>query len=142
MISFLLETESITDAVVRLSRKSRGDLKKRLLKSSLGITPLLYNVLVLLAARNLTLQEIAGEMEINPPTLVSAADILESKGFLKRTADAKDRRKTPLKITPLGRLALKKVPQVSRIDSFAVSLAKLEKMQRKQLLYLLSSLLN
>lgn len=142
MANTLLEAEAIRDAAVKLSRKSRGDLKKRLAKSGLGITPLAYNALALLLEKNLTLQEIALEMEINPPILVSAADTLEKKGLLKRTVDAKDRRRTPLQITPAARVALKKVPKVSQADSFAISLTKLEKTQRTQLLYLLNKLLN
>ena len=88
------------------------------------------------------MQEIALEMEINPPILVSAADTLEKKGLLKRTVDAKDRRRTPLQITQAAGVALKKVPKVSKADSFAISLTKLEKTQRTQLLYLLNKLLN
>ena len=48
MANTLLEAEAIRDAAVKLSRKSRGDLKKRLAKSGLGITPLAYNALALL----------------------------------------------------------------------------------------------
>jgi len=138
----LQDAEKIRDMIVRLSRKSRGDLKKRLLKSGIGIMSLPYNVLALLVNRNLTLQEIAEEMEISPPTLVSVADILESKGFLKRTVDVKDRRKTPLQITKTGQAVLKKVPKVSKSDSFAASLSKISKIQRAQLLRSLAFLLN
>ncbi len=137
----LQEIENIRDMIIRLSRKLRGSLKKRLAKSGFGIMPLPYNLLALLAIRNLTLQEIALEMEINPPTLVAATDILENKGFLKRTVDMKDRRRTPLQITKAGHAVLKKVPKVSKSDSFAVSLSRLDKTQRAQLLNSLTRLL-
>ncbi len=136
------DMENIRDMIVQLSRRLRGDLKQRLAESGIGITPLLYNVLTLLEGRNLTLQEIAEEMNINPPTLVAAVDSLEDWGFLKRTIDLRDRRRWPLQITKSGQNILKKVPKVSKTDSFAASLLRLEKKRQVELAQTLAALLN
>ena len=136
------ELADVRDMILSLSRKFRGDLKKRLAKSGTGITPLAYNLLCLLENRTLTLREIAREMEINPPTLVAAADILEKKNLLTRTMDKSDRRRTPLQITKAGALLLKKIPKVSRADLLATGFEKLNKNQRVELKRLLSKLLS
>ncbi|MDR3642196.1 MAG: MarR family transcriptional regulator [Candidatus Doudnabacteria bacterium] len=141
-MGFIEDAENIRDMLIRLSRKSRRDLKKRLAVSGIGIMPLSYNLLALLADRDLTLREIAAEMEINPPTLVSAVDVLERKHFLKRTLDARDRRRTPLKITDSGRGVLKRVPKVAKADAFALDFGKLSKAQQVELRGLLKKLLS
>jgi DNA-binding MarR family transcriptional regulator len=138
----LQEAQRIRDMIVRLARKSRGDLKKRLARSGTGITPLSYNLLSFLADRKRTLQEIASEMEINPPSLVAAADILEQKGLLQRTADASDRRQRPLRITAAGRAVLSRIPKVAKGDSFTASLSRLDPAARRELADLLTNLLD
>ncbi len=126
--------------IVRLSRKSRGDLKKRLKASRFKILPLAYNILSLLDGRQLTIQELAEEMAINPPALVGAVDLLQRQGYLSRKSDPRDRRRAPLAISKAGAAILKQVPPIAAGDTLAVNLLKLAGAQRALLLKTLTGL--
>ena len=76
---------------------------------SVGLTPALFGVLNVLGAREGTIQQqLSSEMGIDPSTMVSLIDELESKGLAARRRHPKDRRAWEVEITPQGRQALER----------------------------------
>src|SRR3954462_5552714 len=74
---------------------------------SIGLTPALFGVLNVLGARDGAIQqEIAFSMGIDPSTMVSLIDELESAGLAKRRPHPIDRRAREVTITPKGRRLL------------------------------------
>jgi DNA-binding MarR family transcriptional regulator len=76
---------------------------------SIGLTPALFGVLNVLGARNgATQKEIGSAMGIDPSTMVSLIDELESAGLAKRRPHPTDRRAREVVITPKGRRSLER----------------------------------
>jgi MarR family transcriptional regulator, lower aerobic nicotinate degradation pathway regulator len=76
---------------------------------SLGLTPPLFALLNVLGARTGAIQQEIGQaMGIDPSTMVSLIDQLESAGLAKRRPHPKDRRAREVSITPKGRQLLKR----------------------------------
>jgi DNA-binding MarR family transcriptional regulator len=76
---------------------------------SIGLTPALFGVLNFLGARDGAIQlEIASAMGIDPSTMVSLIDELESAGLAKRRPRPNDRRAREVVITPKGRRVLER----------------------------------
>src|SRR5436190_13674045 len=81
---------------------------------SIGLTPALFGVLNFLGAREAAIQQqIAVSMGIDPSTMVSLIDQLESAGLAKRRPHPTDRRAREVTITPKGRRALERGRQMA-----------------------------
>jgi DNA-binding MarR family transcriptional regulator len=74
---------------------------------TVGLTPPLLALLNVLGAREGAIQQEIGQaMGIDPSTMVSLVDQLESAGLAKRRTHPKDRRAREVAITPKGRRTL------------------------------------
>src|SRR2546423_43291 len=91
----------------RLWRASHTRIAEAL--ESVGLTPALFGVLNVLGAREGAIQqEIGSAMGIDPSTMVSLIDQLETAGLAKRRPHPKDRRAREVVITPKGRRTLER----------------------------------
>jgi DNA-binding MarR family transcriptional regulator len=89
----------------RLWRASHTRIAEGL--QSIGLTPALFGVLNVLGARKGAIQqEIGSAMGIDPSTMVSLIDQLESAGLAERRPHPTDRRAREVAITPKGRRLL------------------------------------
>jgi DNA-binding MarR family transcriptional regulator len=76
---------------------------------SIGLTPALFGLLNVLGAREGAIQqELGALMGIDPSTMVSLIDQLESAGLARRRPCPRDRRAREVSITPKGRRALER----------------------------------
>ena len=104
---------------------------------SIGLTPALFGVLNVLAARDGAIQQdIASTMGIDPSTLVTLIDALESAGLATRRPHPSDRRAREVAITAKGRRALKRARQMAAEVESEV-LRGLSSAERRELLNLL-----
>jgi DNA-binding MarR family transcriptional regulator len=104
---------------------------------SLGLTPALFGVLNLLAVRKgAKQQEIGSAMGIDPSTMVSLIDQLESAGLAKRQPHPTDRRAREVAITPKGRRTLERARRMAKEVEGEV-LRGLTAAERRELLRLL-----
>jgi DNA-binding MarR family transcriptional regulator len=109
-------TRAITDTEVtefagqlffRLWRVSHARVAEAL--ESVGLTPPLFALLNFLGAREGAIQqEIGSAMGIDPSTMVSLIDQLETAGLAKRRPRPSDRRAREVAITPKGRRTLER----------------------------------
>jgi MarR family transcriptional regulator, lower aerobic nicotinate degradation pathway regulator len=91
----------------RLWRASHSRIAEAL--GSIGLTPALFGLLNVLGARDGAIQlELATTMGIDPSTIVSLVDELETAGLARRRPHPKDRRAREVTITPKGRRALER----------------------------------
>jgi MarR family transcriptional regulator, lower aerobic nicotinate degradation pathway regulator len=119
----------------RLWRASHTRTAEQL--ESVGLTPALFGLLNVLAARPGTnQQEIGSVMGIDPSTMVSLIDQLEKAGLAKRRPHPKDRRAREVAITPKGRRLLKRARRMADEVQDEV-LRGLTPAERRQLLTLL-----
>jgi DNA-binding MarR family transcriptional regulator len=104
---------------------------------SIGLTPALFGLLNVLGAREGAIQqELGSVMGIDPSTMVSLLDQLESEGLAKRRPHPTDRRAREVVITPKGRRLLER----GRRMAFQVEdevLGGLTTAERRELLTLL-----
>jgi DNA-binding MarR family transcriptional regulator len=104
---------------------------------SLGLTPALFGVLNVLAAhKGAKQQEIGSAMGIDPSTMVSLIDQLESAGLAKRRPHPTDRRAREVAITPKGRRTLERARRMANEVEDEV-LRGLTAAERRELLRLL-----
>jgi MarR family transcriptional regulator, lower aerobic nicotinate degradation pathway regulator len=81
---------------------------------SLGLTTALFALLNVLGTREGAIQqEIGAEMGIDPSTMVSLIDQLETAGLAKRRPRPTDRRAREVAITPKGRRVLKQARELA-----------------------------
>jgi len=119
----------------RLWRASHTRIAEAL--ESVGLTPALFGVLNVLGAREGAIQqEIGSAMGIDPSTMVSLIDELESAGLAKRRPHPKDRRARTVVITPKGRRLLERGRRMSAQVEDEV-LRGLSASERRELLTLL-----
>jgi MarR family transcriptional regulator for hemolysin len=79
---------------------------------SVGLTPALFALLNVIAARKGAIQqELGSVMGIDRSTMVSLIDQLESAGLAKRRPSSTDRRAREIAITPKGRRLLQRARQ-------------------------------
>ena len=91
----------------RLWRASHTRMAERL--ESLGLTTALFGLLNVIGARDGAIQqELGTAMGIDPSTMVSLIDQLESAGLAKRRPCERDRRAREVVITPKGRRTLER----------------------------------
>jgi DNA-binding MarR family transcriptional regulator len=96
----------------RLWRASHTRVAEAL--QSIGLTPALFGLLNVLGSREGAIQQELGTlMGIDPSTMVSLIDQLESAGLAKRRPCPRDRRAREVSITPKGRRALERGRQMA-----------------------------
>ena len=74
-----------------------------------GLMPPSFGVLMMLESspeRRMTMGDVSDRLIVTKANVTGLADTLEKRGLLEREADAKDRRKTWVRITPAGRRKL------------------------------------
>lgn len=125
-----------------LTRAARQDLENRLKYADADVRALEHAVLRHIQQGSTTLAEISRATMSAPSTLVSVIDNLERKGFLKRGTDPKDRRRTPLELTPQGKVLLEALPDVAHDSSLVTGLSKLSVQERDQLIDTLTHLVH
>ena len=104
---------------------------------SLGLTTALFALLNVLGAHEGAIQqEIGAAMRIDPSTMVSLVDQLETAGLAKRRPRPTDRRAREVVITPKGRRVLEQARQVAMQVEDDV-LRGLSGAERRQMLALL-----
>jgi DNA-binding MarR family transcriptional regulator len=109
---------------------------------SLGLTTALFGVLNVLAVREGAIQqELGSAMGIDPSTMVSLLDQLESAGLAKRRPDPRDRRARQVSITPKGRRLLERARKKA-LESEDEVLRGLNAAEHRELLRLLRQALN
>jgi DNA-binding MarR family transcriptional regulator len=100
---------------------------------SVGLTPALFGLLNVIAAREGAIQqELGSAMGIDRSTMVSLIDQLESAGLAKRRPSATDRRAREVAITPKGRRLLQRARQ-SVLETEDEVLAGLTAEERREL---------
>jgi DNA-binding MarR family transcriptional regulator len=91
----------------RLWRASHTRMAEAL--KSVGLTPALFAVLNVLGAREGAIQQnLSSDMGIDPSTMVTLIDELESAGLAARRRHPRDRRAWEIAITPRGRRTLER----------------------------------
>jgi DNA-binding MarR family transcriptional regulator len=119
----------------RLWRASHTRIAEAL--EAVGLTPPLFGLLNVLGAREGAIQqEIGAAMGIDPSTMVSLIDDLETSGLAKRRPHPTDRRAREVAITPKGRRALERGRRLAMQVEDEV-LGGLTAAERRQLLTLL-----
>ena len=119
----------------RLWRASHTRIAEAL--ESIGLTPPLFGLLNILGAREGAIQqEIGSAMGIDPSTMVSLIDQLETAGLAQRRPHPTDRRAREVSITAKGRRLLEQGRQMSA-DVEDEVLRGLTAAERRQLLTLL-----
>ncbi|EME71067.1 transcriptional regulator [Paramagnetospirillum caucaseum] len=77
-----------------------------------GITPGLYGMLQVIANNSgLTQSRLAEVMEVDRSSIVKVVNALEDKGLIRRDAAPNDRRSYHLRMTPEGKLALRRIEE-------------------------------
>jgi DNA-binding MarR family transcriptional regulator len=119
----------------RLWRASHTRVAEAL--DSIGLTPALFGVLNVLGARDGAIQqELGSAMGIDPSTMVSLIDQLESAGLARRRPHPEDRRARQVSITPKGRRLLQRARDVA-VEAEDEVLGGLTTAERSELLMLL-----
>ncbi len=104
---------------------------------TIGLTPPLFALLNVLGARKGAIQqELGSAMGIDPSTMVSLIDQLESAGLAGRRPHPRDRRAREVGITPKGRRILEQARELAKRVERDV-LRGLTPSERRQLLTLL-----
>lgn len=105
----LMDTKLFPTILFETARAWRTQLDKRL--KPLGLSQAKWRTLLHIsrAAESLTQKKLAAQMNIEGPTLVGLLDRLEKDGWIKRCADAADRRNKIIQLTPKAKTALKKI---------------------------------
>lgn len=130
LIAGAMELHILAGMLVKMGKR---DLEERLDRERLCVSGLSFGVLGLLSHGEHTISEIGRHMMISPPTLVPIVDSLEREGLVRRGQDPKDRRRTPILVTELGRHVLQTVPMVGESDSLVLAIEELGP-ERSQLL--------
>jgi DNA-binding MarR family transcriptional regulator len=119
----------------RLWRASHTRVAEAL--DSIGLTPALFGVLNVLGVRDGAIQqELGSAMGIDPSTMVSLIDQLESAGLARRRPHPEDRRARQVSITPKGRRLLQRARDVA-FEAEDEVLGGLTTAERRELLMLL-----
>ena len=105
--------------------------------ASVGLTPALFGLLNVLGAREGAMQEELGAaMGVDPSTMVSLIDELETAGLARRRPHPTDRRARAVAITPKGRRVLERARRMAAQVEDEV-LRGLTAAERRELLTLL-----
>jgi DNA-binding MarR family transcriptional regulator len=130
----------IQTSLFGLAKRVRRDVESRLGSTGQGVTILQFAIMCNLQSGSQTLNELARRLMIKPPSLVAAVDTLERAGYLRRSPDPTDRRRTPLRITAKGETLLKDMPVCAESDALSVALSRLGARKSEQIAKLLEEL--
>jgi DNA-binding MarR family transcriptional regulator len=123
---------------VVITKLARQETEQRFEQVGIDLKAVQYWALRLMGTYELTLADLSRKMRLDPSSLVPVVDTLERKGLVKREQDPRDRRCTPLKLTPAGADLLARVSLLESESALVKSLSRMEAQQRQQLLDLLS----
>lgn len=123
-----------------LIKQIRSDMEEELLKHKAGVTVLQYSVLKKLANHQKTLQELAVDLAMRPPSLLPSIDVLEHLRLLERTPDPDDRRKIQLTVSSKGKKLLERIPLRDGSQSLRRGLQSLGPAKSERLTKLLAEL--
>jgi DNA-binding MarR family transcriptional regulator len=123
---------------VIISKLARQELEQRMEAAGIPLKATQYWIMRLLRTRERTLADLSRRLGLDASTLVAVVDALESKGLIQRVPDLRDRRRTPLKLTPAGADMLGQISQLDSQSSLVRSLQLLGDEQSQELLRLLS----
>ena len=133
------EMQALVSIAAKMIRNTMDD---RLEQHKSGITTLQYGILQIIQHGMHTITEISRMQMLDPSTLVPAVDALERNGFVRRTKDPKDRRRTPLEITQKGLDLLAQFPMLSEDDALVKALNQMSNDHQQQLLSLMRELVS
>jgi DNA-binding MarR family transcriptional regulator len=136
------DLKSLKTLLFGLVRHARADLERKFTLAKIKITPFQYAVLHMIKREQKTLNQIASNLGVKPPSLVPVLDLLEKQSLIKRIRSKTDRRKVDLRITSKGISLIKKIFADHPQDSLNKAFRKLNDQKRRQLLALLSELNN
>jgi DNA-binding MarR family transcriptional regulator len=133
-------TEFAGQLFFRLWRASHTHVAEAL--QSIGLTTALFGVLNVLGAREGAIQqELGSAMGIDPSTMVSLIDQLESAGLAKRRPHPEDRRARQVSITAKGRRQLERARNLA-FDAEEEVLRGLTAKEHRELVQLLRKALS
>jgi DNA-binding MarR family transcriptional regulator len=131
------EVQALVSIAAKMIRNTMDD---RLERQQVGITTLQYGILRIIQHGPHTITEISKVQMLDPSTLVPAVDALERNGFVRRTKDPKDRRRTPLEILRKGEDLLAQFPMLDEDDDLVKALAQMSDEHQRALVELLREL--
>lgn len=118
-----------------IAKEARQDTEHRLKGFGAEFTAPQYRLLrQLQQSGHATIKELSRSMMVEPATLVPMVDSLERHGLIRRGADPRDRRRTPLELTDAGRAQLSQVPYIHEDDLIARYLRQLPADERQTFL--------
>jgi DNA-binding MarR family transcriptional regulator len=130
-------------ALISIAAKMiRVTVDERLEQYKAGITTLQYGILRIVQHSPETITVISRKQMLDPSTLVPAVDTLERNGFVRRTKDPKDRRRTPIEITEQGLALLGRFPMLDEDDALVKALGQMTDDHQQQLLNLMRELVS
>jgi DNA-binding MarR family transcriptional regulator len=132
-----LEVLILTAAIAKAARQ---DTEQRLKQFGADLTGPQYRLLRQLQQESSTIKALSRSMMVEPATLVPMVDTLERHGFIRRSVDPRDRRRTPLELTDAGRERLDQVPFIHKDDPIARYLRQLPEEERQSFLSQLRNL--
>lgn len=126
----------ILSAIV--TKLARQEVERRLEQVGIDLKASPYWILRLIGTREQTLADLSRRTRLDPSSLVPIVDVLERKGLITREQDPRDRRRTPLHLTPAGADLLARMSPLDHESVLVQSLGQMEAQQAQQLLSLLS----
>ncbi len=120
---------------------SKKDVNRRFAKAKINISQLQYWVLAASKPKAITVNEIARQFSIKPPSLIPVVDALEKEDLLQRKNDPKDRRRILLLITKKGKALIHKISFDDKKDGLNAAFDKLSADKQKHLLSILQELI-
>ena len=137
--ALIREVQALVSITAKMIRSTIDD---RLEAKQVGITTLQHGILRIIEREPKTITEISKLQMLDPSTLVPAVDTLERNGYVRRTKDPKDRRRTPLEITHQGTALLAQFPMLDEQDALVKALGQMSDDHQQQLLTLLRELVS
>jgi len=137
--SLVRQVQAFVSITAKLIRTTMDD---RLDQHQSGITTLQYGILRIIEHGPETITEISKRQMLDPSTLVPAVDALERNGFVRRTKDPKDRRRTPVEILPKGQALLTSFPMLDEEDKLVQALSQMSADRQQALVDLLRELVS
>ena len=128
-------------ALVSIAAKTiRNAVDDRLEAGDTSITSLQYGILRIIQHGPETITVISKKQMLDPSTLVPAVDALERNGFVRRTKDPKDRRRTPIEITDKGATLIAQIPMLGEDDTLVKALVQISDEHQRELVERLKEL--
>ncbi len=119
LIARVIEIRILLTMVAKVSRQ---EWQEHLDACGVGLSMLHIAVLRLLKHHPYTIKELSTHILVEPASLVPVVDELENKGYVRRTTDPQDRRRTPIILTEEGDQTLLTLPLVPTSSTFVQTL--------------------